>query len=210
MVTSRHSPRSTRSRERGATLFVVVLAVTLLTGVGLYSLHSSALLARASGNQREAAQTEDLAELGTLAMLSDIASDPATFVTLAFEAKDPCRMNLGYNTTSSIAPSCYKKESATYVLPTSATLVDADSFGPYPDIAGRFHTETTDVAPAPWPVVGEQIGPDGFQFYQAKLTTIAQLERSGSPTACVANLMPIAGQHMTRAHVVIGPLRLLQ
>jgi hypothetical protein len=49
---------------------------------------------------------------------------------------------------------------------------------------------------------------DGFQFYQGKLTTVAQLERSGSGGACVANMMPIAGQHVTRAHVVMGPVKL--
>jgi hypothetical protein len=85
----------------------------------------------------------------------------------------------------------------------------ADSFGPYPDFIVCEHTEMTDVAPAPWPVTGQQISQDGFQFYQAKLTTTAQLERaptSAGPRKCELNLMPIAGQNMTRSHVVIGPL----
>jgi len=198
-----------RAGERGATLFVVVLAITLLTGVGLYSLHSSALVARASGNQREARQTEYLGELGTLAMLSDMSVDPASFVGLAMKAQDPCRMNQGYDTTNSAQPPCYKKESAQYVLPTPANLFETDTFGPYPEIAGSFHTELTDVAPAAWPVTGQQVTQDGLQFYQGKLTTIAQLARStATPQACTLNLMPIAGQHLTRAHVVLGPLQL--
>jgi len=191
---------------------VVVLAITLLTGVGLYSLHSSALVAAASGNQREARQTEYLGELGTLAMLSDMSVDPASFVSLAMRAQDPCRMNQGYNTTNSAPPPCYKKESSQYVLPTPAAMFEADSFGPYPDIGGSFHTELTDVAPAAWPITGQQMSQDGFQFYQGKLTTIAQLARApaggGPPTACTLNLMPIAGQHLTRSHVVLGPVQL--
>jgi hypothetical protein len=197
-----------RSRERGATLFVVVLAITLLTGVGLYSLHSSALVARASGNQREARQTAYLAELGTLAMLSDTSQDPALYVTRARDARYPCKNNVGYETATAIPPSCFKKSSADYTIPTGAALMSADSFGAYSDIAGRFHTELTDVGPGAWAIAGQQMSQDGFQFYQGKLTTIAQIERAGAGGVCVANMMPIAGQHVTRAHVVMGPLKL--
>jgi hypothetical protein len=201
-------PMRRRSGERGATLFVVVLAITMLSGVGLYALHSSALVARASGNQREARQTTYLAELGTLAMISDTSQDPALYVKLARDARYPCRNNLGYVTTNAASPSCFKKENADYALPTGAALMAADSFGAYSDIAGRFHTELTDVAPGAWAIAGQQMSQDGFQFYQGKLTTIAQLERSGGGGACVANMMPIAGQHVTRAHVVMGPVKL--
>jgi hypothetical protein len=197
-----------RSRERGATLFVVVLAITLLTGVGLYSLHSSALVARASGNQREARQTTYLAELGTLAMLSDTSQDPALYVTRARDASYPCKNNVGYETATAIPPSCFKKSSADYTIPTGAALMSPDSFGAYSDIAGRFHTELTDVGPGAWAIAGQQMSQDGFQFYQGKLTTVAQIERAGSGGVCVANMMPIAGQHVTRAHVVMGPLKL--
>jgi hypothetical protein len=197
-----------RASERGATLFVVVLAITMLSGVGLYSLHSTALVARASGNQREARQTTYLAELGTLAMISDTSQDPALYVKLARDATYPCRNNLGYVTTASAPPSCFKKENSDYTLPTGAALMASDSFGAYSDIVGRFHTELTDVAPGSWAIAGQQMSQDGFQFYQGKLTTIAQLERSGGGGACVAELMPIAGQHVTRAHVVMGPVRL--
>jgi hypothetical protein len=187
---------------------VVVLAITMLSGVGLYSLHSSALVARASGNQREARQTTYLAELGTLAMISDTSQDPALYVKLARDAKYPCRNNLGYETANAAAPSCFKKENADYAPPTGAALIASDSFGAYSDIVGRFHTELTDVAPGAWAIAGQQMSQDGFQFYQGKLTTIAQLERAGAGGACVANLMPIAGQHVTRAHVVMGPVKL--
>jgi len=196
-----------RARQRGATLFVVVLAITLLTGVGLYSLHSSALVARASGNQREARQTEYLGELGTLTMLSDISRDTEPFLKVAASGQDDCLMNQGYDTTNSAKPACYKKRMADYVLPTPAAMFEPDSFGPYPEIEGSFHTELTDVGPAPWPVTGNEIG--GLEFRQGKLTTIAILARDTGPgpQACTLNLMPIAAQHLTRSHVVLGPVR---
>jgi hypothetical protein len=188
----------------------VVLAITLLTGVGLYSLHSSALVARASGNQREARQTTNLAELGTVVMLSEIAKDPAALYMGVRKLATPprCRNNLGYDATNTEQPFCYQVDNADIVLPTGASAVSADSFGPYTDIAGRFNVELTDVAPGPWAIAGEQMSQDGFQFLQGKLTTVAQLQRSGGGGACVANMMPIAGQHVTRAHVVMGPVKL--
>jgi hypothetical protein len=201
---------STRSRhtERGATLFVVVLALALLSGVGMYSLHTTALAARATGNQREARQTEYLAELGTLSMLSDIAQDPAPFVTQAQNANDDCRANLGYDTTSTVRPSCLQRKSASLAPPTGATLLDSDSLTPHSALSGTFYVEVTDVAPAFWPVMGEQISSDGFQFYMAKFTTTSQLERAGSGGVCKTTDTPASGQHLTRAHIVLGPVRL--
>lgn len=202
MVT--HPRRTSRSDERGATLFVVVLAVTLLTGVGLYSLHSSTLVARASGNQREARQSAYLAELGTLTAISAASQSPESFLTEARNAAFPCRYNLGVNTTG-IRPACFKFEDSKYAPPTGATLLAADSLGPYSDIEGEIHTEVTDVAPNRRPVPGYD---KRFEFWVATLHTEAELRRAGSTGACVATMMPISGQHVTRAHVVMGPAAL--
>ena len=213
MVTRRESPRPSRARERGATLFVVVLAITLLTGIGLYTVHSSALLARAAGNERQAQQTAYLAELGALATLSELASNPAVYVPAALQGTDDCRMNQGLNTTSVLPAPCFEKSSNTFVLAGSAQLFAADSFGmkeasaaTYP-ITGHFLAETTDVAPALGPVAGmDATTRNAFRYYQAKITTIAQLQPQAASTACVQDVMQVAGQHMTRAHILLGPV----
>ncbi len=213
MVVRASSRRTTRGDERGATLFVVVLAITVLTGVGLYTVHSSALLARAAGNERQAQQTTYLAELGALATLSELAANPSVYVPLAIEGKDDCRMNQGLSTTNVTLPPCFEKSSNTFVLANSAQLFAADSFGTkeasattYP-ISGRFLSETTDVGPALGPVPGmDATTRNAFRYYQAKITTIAQLQPQVATNACVDNVMQVAGQHMTRAHVLLGPL----
>ena len=212
MVTPRFKRRS-RDTERGATLFVVVLAITLLTGIGLYTVHSSALLARAAGNERQAQQTAYLAELGALATLSELATNPGVYVPVAIQGKDDCRMNQGLSTSSVTLPSCYEKSSDTFVLAGTAQLFAADSFGTkeasatsYP-ISGHFLSETTDVAPALGPVPGmDATTRNAFRYYQAKITTIAQLQPQAATTACVQNVMQVAGQHITRAHVLLGPV----
>lgn len=215
MVTRRRIHSLSRSGERGATLFIVVLAITLLTGIGLYTVHSAALLTRAAGNERQAMQAEHLAEIGTLSTLADLAVYPSSYIPLALSGADDCRMNLGLDTSKVNPPPCLEKSSSTFTLATGNTLFDEDSFGALvggtsgtSTVGGRFVTEATDVAVALGPVEGmDAVSHDAFRYYQAKLTTIAQLEPAGvtAANACVQNVMQVAGQHMTRAHVLIGP-----
>jgi Tfp pilus assembly protein PilX len=196
-----------RSRERGTTLFVVVLAVTMLTGIGLYTVHSSALLARAAGNEREASQTAYLAQIGTLAALSQLSTAPAAYVPQALSGADDCRMNLGLDTTTFAPPPCLELSSTNITLVTGHTMFDIGTFGTTNAVSGRFLTEVTDVAPALGPVQGmDAVSRNAFHYYEAKLTTTAQLQPAAATAACVQNVMQVAGQHMTRAHVLIGPV----
>jgi hypothetical protein len=208
--------RRFHGRERGTTLFVVVLAITMLTGIGLYTVRSAALLARAAGNERQATQTEYLAQLGTLAGLSQLSTAPAAYVPLALSGRDDCRMNLGLDTSTYAPPPCLELSSARFTLITNHGLFDNDTFGTAldqsttpatPIISGRFLTEVTDVAPALGPVRGmDAVSRNAFRFYEAKLTTIAQLQPAAASASCVQNVMQVAGQHLTRAQVLIGPV----
>jgi hypothetical protein len=53
-----------RSRERGATLFVVVLVVTLLLGIGSMAARAANLATAASGSERQMTQSRYVAEYG--------------------------------------------------------------------------------------------------------------------------------------------------
>ena len=203
-----------RKAERGTALFVVVLAITMLTGIGLYAVHSSSLLARAAGNEREALETAYIAQLGTLATLSELATAPGAYIPFAINAHDDCRMNAGLDPTKFLPPPCMEKSSNKFALTTGKTMFDADSFGTAIDpatgtyaISGRFLTETTDIAVAGGPVAGmDAVSRNAFRYYEAKLTTIAQLQPAAANAACVQNVMQVAGQHITRAQVLLGPV----
>lgn len=199
-----------RSSERGATLFVVVLAITMLTGIGLFTVHSSALLARAAGNEREALQTTYLAELGTLTTLSVIGMDPSAYLLLLADRRaEDCRANLGID-LANYPQKCIEMSSDGMVIQTGATLFAADSFGTTRDardgtyaITGKVETETSDIDETGQPVAGMS---GGFTFRQAKITSTATLQPVAASAACVENVMQVVGQHMTRAHVLVGPI----
>lgn len=211
MVRRRSLHPPSRRQQRGATLFVVVLAITMLTGIGLYTVHSTALIARASGSGRQALQTEYLAQLGTLTTLAQFSSAPAVYVPYALRGADDCRMNLGLVTSGHAKPACFEQSSSSLILPGGVSMFEADSFGNpgslSADMTGHFLTETTDVAPTLGPIAGmDAASRNAFRLYQAKITTISQLQPAAASTACVQGLMQVAGQHMTRAHVIVGPI----
>jgi hypothetical protein len=210
------------SSERGATIFVVVLAITLLTGIGLFTVHSSSLLARAAGNQREATQTAYLAELGTLATLSAIGAAPQAYMnfvdrTVVDAKKEDCRSTQGLNATLYGIQRCIELTNGKITPPTGASLWASDSFGPAKDpatgtyaLGGAFDSETSDIDDTGERVPGMAATRDGvaghFGFKQAKITTTASLQPAVAAAACVEQVMQVAGQHQTRAHVRIGPV----
>lgn len=214
-MVSKPRPRTTRrnASERGATLFVVVLVITLLTGIGLFTVHSSALLARAAGNERQALQTTYLAELGTLLALSSIGADPQSYVDLASKTEnyEDCRATQGIDTSIYGPQKCIELPDNKMAPPTGATPWASDSFGTAKDVqtgtyatTGKFDTETSDIDIAGAVVPGFPNG--AYVFVTAKITTTATLQPVEAATACVENVMQTAGQHMTRAHVKIGPV----
>jgi hypothetical protein len=208
--------------ERGATLFVVVLVITLLTGVGLYTVHSAGLVAQASGNGRQALQTEHLAQLGALATMSKLVQTPGALTGAQLEARvDPanaedCSSTRGVITSDTGVPFCLELNSDSptdFPLANDAALFGQNSFGMAIDepITGKFQTETTEVDKA-GPVAGSSVGSASSGprtvYYQAKITSVAQLLPSGAiqDAACVENMMQVTGQHITRAHVIVGPI----
>lgn len=227
MVKARVITRPRRGAERGATLFVVVLAITLLTGIGLFTVHSSSLLARAAGNEREAMQTTYLAELATLTSLSVIAAPlkAQLYTDQALSNSDPtgapmvCPANMGIAATANptgYRVACAKFSNDSVVIPSGATFTGVGSFGPadpvtglFP-IGGVFETQLTDV------IDGDRVAgmvastpPPGshWAYREVKLTTAATLQPANVTAACVNNVMQVAGQHVTRAHALVGPVQ---
>jgi hypothetical protein len=228
LVTTAFARRPAASRERGATLFVVVLVITLLTGIGLYTVHSAGLVAQASGNGRQALQTEHLAQLGALSTMSQLVQNAAVLGAAderrrvaEVDDQERCASTEGVDTTQTGRPFCLEltsEDPANFPLAGSVPLFTPESFGMAIDpetgnapIVGRFHTETTEMEDA-GPVAGSSVGSGGGQhvskYKQVKITATAQLFPAGAlvSNACVENMTQVTGQHMTRAHVIVGPL----
>ena len=200
----RRRPSAARSRERGATLFVVVLAITMLTGVGLYTVHASSLAARAAGNGRQASQADRVAELNALAFLSALRVEPRPYIQEAVNANPgQCEMN----GTLTAGTTCLQLTSDGLVPASGAPLLGTDSLGSMGTLSGKARLEITDVNDLQIPIPGHDLNKEEIRYYQATVTIIASLNPAGVPAnACVGGMMQVAGQRIVRSQLIIGPM----
>ena len=77
MVGRRAPPPRRRSRQRGATLFVVVLVITLLMGIGGFAARSAHIATAASGSERQMTQARYVAEYGLLFAAAKLSNGAA-------------------------------------------------------------------------------------------------------------------------------------
>jgi hypothetical protein len=72
--------RARRGRERGAAVFVVVLLISMLLGIGLFAARSASLATAASGHARQMTQSQYLAEYGILLSRAELDDTQAVQV----------------------------------------------------------------------------------------------------------------------------------
>jgi hypothetical protein len=64
-----------RASERGATVFVVVVVIAMLTGIGLFAAQASTIATSTSGGQRVATQSRYFAESAMTAVMAKLSRD---------------------------------------------------------------------------------------------------------------------------------------
>lgn len=199
--------RLRRARERGASLFIIVLVMSMLATVGIFAASGANLATAASGGARQSTQSHYLAEYALLAAASELSgtsveaylrtmASPAS--SLFCEAQDPA--------STSGTRSCYVFHRAAleatsgkqFFIP--ATPTGFGSLGPM-GVDADFSVEMTDLAPATVPVPGSDLsrtGPANVTYMSVTLTSRAQMliTSTGIPTSL----------HATRAHLIVGPV----
>ena len=201
--------RPSRARERGATLFVVVLAITLLTGVGLYTVHSATLSERAAGNTRQALQARGVAEMYATAALTKFRHEVETDVREsdpnAPGTHYPCESNAGLTGVP-----CRSIPMGNLVASTGEPLIAPDSFGPLGTLSGVARVDLTDVYTERAPIAGTSAGSNTanpLNYYRATVTVAGALTPSATGSvACVEDMMQVTGQHIIRSHMLFGPM----
>jgi hypothetical protein len=221
MVTQRFNFRSEfprgRRGERGAAVFVVVMATTLLTAVGLFAAYSATLVDQAAGYERLAQETAQLAAYGTLTAAAELGSPAGkTYLDLMKQHKQQCTANV-----SRVNADCFKLfykdlEARTQQLSTESLTVDdsgkiADVLGQHADpsststkgdIRGDFAVELTDEAPTGFPQAGDDLGGPSSHV-KVVLTTIAQI-RPADALSCDDSVSTLTSQQSVRAQVIVS------
>jgi hypothetical protein len=221
--------RPRRSGERGAAVFVVVMALTMLTAIGVFAVRAASLANAASGYDRQNTQNHYVGEYGLLGAVTELSSTrrPA-YVDKMSKGVEQCSAAKGVTNTGGSVP-CYHLyandvQKAVNDNFSGRPLFEAtsNSSGLVPGslgagaLDGDFVVELTDPGPVGMPVAGSDIGGTGpkFRYLQVTLTSTGQVRPTGTG-ACdgvstsggtVDVQGQVAGNETGRAFVVIGPL----
>lgn len=208
-----------RSHERGAAIFIVVMAIMLLTSVGVFSIYSAGLTARGAGFQRLSAQALYTAELGVLTGTGFFsvpgyadANYKQANQDLANGTADECEATPANTFCKKILMGDIDTALAAISAPSILDMVNAQgSMSPYPAtdpdaVEGDFVLEMTD--PRPVDVPGSELGSGNYQ--RITLTSygmVRPLPVSGAMCTGVAGQNKLAARRLMRAHVIVGPIQ---
>jgi len=219
------SPR--RQSERGATIFIVVMVLTLLTAIGIFAVRASSMGISTSGYDRQNTQNHYVGEYGMLGAVTELSTTKrSAYVMKMSNSGDNCWAAKNVAPGVGVPVPCYRiyahdvqnslASGRLLFEPSSAdggTLVTPGSLGPAP-LEGDFVVEMTDPGPVGMPVAGTDVGGTGprFRYLQVTLTSIGQVRPSGDP-ACAdpalgvaSNAAALSGNETGRAFIVVGPM----
>jgi hypothetical protein len=195
-----------RRDERGAAVFMVVMVLTLITAIGVFSMRSASLVDLASGYNRQNVQAGFMAEYAARAAATYIANNEGLVDStervlgcapdlLSNNADAPCmvlKTGLLSQVYSDSAPTAFNDGlTGLLSLPGALTSVQAE-----------FVTELVEPGPA------NVMASPGFEtgkFKQLTLTSIARVypTDSGSIGVCSTAARGAVVQQRVRAHVIV-------
>lgn len=215
MVTSKRS-RLRRVRQRGTTLFVVVLVMTLLMGIGSFAARSAHLATAHSGYVRQQTQARYLGEYG-LQLATSLMSGSGGQGYLKQLGNSPdstadtCAGQAGMKMRSCL------KLTATDITPMVTGMSLCEPKGPsggFPgslglgDVECFFGLELTDKMQGMTPAGFDTAGGKPLKFFYATATLTAQVRlvnTSGTPTTLDVNSAETSGTQTLRARILAGP-----
>jgi len=191
-----------RRRERGAAVFLVVMVLTIVAAIGVFSMRSASLVDLATGYSRQSIQATAVAEYAARAAATYLQSNPdlvsattrvpgCAAALQAIDANAPCMVfKTGVVSDSLASP----PDGFTGVLslPSDPTRIDAE-----------FVTEMTEPSAA-----NIRLSP-GFTaglFKQVTFTAIARVYPSAGGTStgvCSTAARGTVSQQTLRAHVIV-------
>ena len=217
-----------RRRQRGASIFIVLLVVTLLTAIGIFTARSATMVDQAAGYDRQLIQTQYLTEYAGRAVSAELGDGAGkSYLDKVVQGTDTCQSNENLQVITAGAPiPCYKlyiSEIAARVnthtgnaVIDKQTVANAGSLGPAlgaagvgTEMDGVFVVEMTDPIESV-PKAGSQlsgVGANAFRDVQLTLTAFGQIRPTGgvavAPWCANASSSITASVSGLRAHVTL-------
>ena len=199
-----------RADERGAALFIVVLIVVLLTGIGAFAAHATAFTQTAAGYSRRASSAFYIGEFGMNLLAADMTQNEDEYLQNAKSGGNTCRNNLGVVAATGFVVPCLVKEAGQLEKDLDSTIkTDPDGavYGALsrPDrpadqaVRASYTVEITD----PGPTGEVQPGMSSkYQFMRAAVTTTARLLPFSTQPDCSEDTSRSSETQSFRGYVV--------
>jgi hypothetical protein len=204
-----------RSRERGATLFVVLLVIMLLMGIGILSARSAQLATQASGSERQMTQTRYVAEYGVMFATAKLSNGGAQAYMNAMRGAgnppvpppaDVCFAQSAGPPSVPIDRTCYKMSAGD--ISTELGFPVCDQMNAQGNATCDFVLELTDLGEG-FTLPGFSLGHGkALKFWYVTATATGQVRRTVDPTA-TTKLDLTAGESSStqtlRSRILVGP-----
>ncbi len=180
-----------RRRERGASVFIVVLVITMLTAIGVFAARSTRLSTTAGGHARQMTQTHYLSEYGMKLSIAAFRSAPNAYRNQLVKSPDGTCLAMA-NAVDAKCMKLYPSSLEKQLFPVGQnqaplveqpTATQAGSLGPTP-LDAPFSVEVTNLVEgraAP----GYDLSPTSrprFCMSTFTMTGTAQIRPAGAPT----------------------------
>jgi hypothetical protein len=207
---------ASRRRQRGASVLIVFLVLTMLTGIGMYAARSATLSTAVAGSAKQLAQTRSISEYAVMNATAALSRDPARYVNempkYTPPLNDPKCFCSAAMPNATCFPLSFKQLEAEaglpLILPADVPAKIPGGLGPA-SVEADFNIDLTDLAPASPPVAGESLNSDSpvkIGYLSVTLTATGQLRPTSTPASLAKNLASSASVETWRAHVVVGPI----
>jgi hypothetical protein len=187
-----------RRRERGAAIFIVVLLITMLLGIGLFAARSASLSTSASGHARQMTQAQYLAEYGIL--MSKVRMDSGELNPKLLGVNVPSRCHGQTDIQLSRCIVYRSSPEAERLEQQGQRLIDASGLGA-PHITGDFQVELTDWTLTASPTPGMSADQ---KRYRVTLTSIGRVySRPQDPASPSDTTGWASSTQLSRAYMII-------
>jgi hypothetical protein len=213
-----------RADERGAAMFVVLMVILILSGIGTFALTNARYELQASGFVRNQGVAEEMAQFGALASMNEVSAAPQAYLrrmrqTLPSGSK--CRSYKVDTSSWSIAPPCLQLgtndielrtglETERLVRPGQPSSAIPGSLG-LTKLGARFWVEMTDPFEVVRPIPGYPIdgSPGTPKFVDLTVTSTGGTFHDLNQNGWLDNSADEAGSFLGvtgRGHLLVGPV----
>lgn len=218
-LSKKQSTKSRRAKQRGATMFVVMMVLMILSALGTFAVSNAHFDVQSAGYDRQRNAAIELSGFGAYAVAQEVAASPRDYLKMVVTGSETCKANTGLSISPAPCYHIYPKDVENRLGMTTEKLIvppvpatgTPGTFG-VQTIGGGFVAEITDAYKVTRLVPGFQDdtnAPVSVDFVDFAVTSTGVIFRDDNLNGVVdwslgegLNALFVTG----RGHVVVGPI----